>query len=131
MRSKYVFLILACVYAGIAVGGIVSAFSISESVLLGLSVSSALISLADGVNNFCRIKALGNDYDYSLFVASEFLQSKIDGGLLAISYFDLCNLKYGIDVLRNKPNPMHPAEYGKKKLFKCGNFVSTVFFIVK
>ena len=130
MRSKYIFLILACVYAGISLGGMLSFFAISESVLLGLSVSSVLISLADGVSNYCRIKALENEYDFALFVTSEYLQRKIDEGFLAMGYIDVCNLKYEIDTLKSNPKPTHPAEYGKRKLIKYGQLIANAFFIV-
>ena len=129
-RTKYVFLIFAFIYAGVAVGGMFSILVINESVLLGLSISSLFISLADAINNYCRIRALRNDYNYALSVASDYLQNRIEEGCLSVGNFDVCNIKYGIDVLKTCANPVHPVEYNKKKFLKYGNVTSTVIFAI-
>lgn len=128
-RSKYIFLIFAFVYMGIALCGIFSVLEINENVLLGLSLSSLLISLADIVRNYCRNKALRNEYDFALSVASDYLQHRIDEGNISVGNFDVCNIKYGIDMLKSCPNPIHPVEYNKKKMFEIGRTVSTLFFV--
>ena len=128
-RSKQVFLILAFVYIGIAFGDMVCIFTIDESVLLGLSCSSLLITLADAIDKFCKYLVIKNDYDFSLLVTSDFLQSKISEGLINEKGFDIYNLKYNIDILRTKSNPIHPVNYGKKRVFKILYTVSIVFFV--
>ena len=134
MRSKYIFLIFACVYAGVAFGESCSIIIINSNVLLGLSFSSLFIALADVISNLRSIKVLTNDYNYSLHIASDYLQSKIDTGIVTAGNFDVCNIKCSIDALRDslktKKNPIHPNEFEKKKMLTFYNAFSAGFFVI-
>ena len=134
MRSKYVFLIFACVYAGVAIGESCSIVTINSNVVLGLSFSSLFIALADVISNLRSIKVLTNDYNYSLHIASDYLQSKIDEGFVTAGNFDVCNIKCSIDTLKGslktKKSPIHPNEFEKKKILTFYNAFSTGFFVI-
>lgn len=133
-KSKYVFLILACIYVGIAIGGLFSVITINSNVLLGLSFSSLFIALADAINNHSSIKMLTNDYNYSLQIASDYLQSRIDAGNVTVGNFDVCNIKCSIDALKDalktKKIPVHPNEFEKAKMFKYYNALSIGLFVI-
>lgn len=129
-RSKNVFLVFSIVYIGVALGGAFSLLSITENVLLGLSISSLFISLADSINSYFRNEMIRNDYNYSLSIASEYLQHRIDEGQLSVGNFDICNIKYGIDMLKSQAISIHPVEFSKKKRFMVGNVISTAFFVI-
>ena len=129
-KSRHVFLIFSFIYIGIAIGGMFSLLTISDNVLLGLSISSLFISLADAINNYDSVKKWKNDYNFSLLLSSEYLQRKIDNGYSSIGNFDIYNIKYNIEVLMTKSNPIHPVEYAKKTRFKVLDIISTIFFTI-
>lgn len=131
-KSKHIFLILACVYIGIAIGGLRSIVTISSNVLFGLSLSTLLIAMSDAINKFCGIKILKNEYNYSISIASAFLQRKIDAGIVTSGNFDVCNIKANVDELKDTPktDTMHPNEFRKKTGFKIIKFISMGLFVV-
>ncbi len=128
-RSKFIFLILAIVYCFLAIGKNLGFLLINENVLFGLSVTSLLITLGDVFGTIDDIFLWRNDYNYSLKVASDFLQERISKGCFTIRSFDVCNIKEGIDQLKSNNSPIHPLKYIKKRRHTILSFISTVFFV--
>jgi hypothetical protein len=118
-KSKYIFCILGAVYLGIAVGSILNWFSVSNNVLLGLSIASLFISLGDTVDKLVGICIWRNIYEYSLYVTSCYLTEKIDNNVLPSISIDAYNVRLNIDGLRtNKQKvPSEPLKYQNKKRF--------------
>ena len=129
-KSKYVYLILFVVYMVIALASSCSILSINENVLLGLSIASLFMSLSDMFSNIIQIMLEKNEYNYSLFITSEFLQQKIQAGFITANCIDVCNIKYNIDALMSTKNPTYPNTYNKKRGFLFLHIFSVIFLVL-
>jgi hypothetical protein len=120
------------VYLGIAVGSILNWFSVSNNVLLGLSIASLFISLGDTVDKLVGICIWRNIYEYSLYVTSCYLTEKIDNNVLPSISIDAYNVRLNIDGLRtNKQKvPSEPLKYQNKKRFGLFGLISKILFII-
>ena len=117
-KSKYVFFVLGIVYLGIALGSFFSVISINNNVLLGLSVSSCLISAGELVNSVGSFFSCRNSFCYSLKYTSEYLSFRIANNIQPRTNVDVYNIKFGIDEALANRKAIHPVEYDKKKVFR-------------
>lgn len=128
-KSKHIFLILFFAYVVILVLNIFSVVEISGNVLLGLSLSSLLMAIGDGIENYRNYNLSLNGYNYSVYVTSHFLERKIQQGIVENNGFDICNIKNSVDslcIIRKEPK--HPNEYWKTGRFKWCSRMSTICF---
>ena len=129
-KSKYVFFVLGIVYLGIALGSFFSVISINNNVLLGLSVSSCLISAGELVNSVGSFFSCRNSFCYSLKYTSEYLSFRIANNIQPRTNVDVYNIKFGIDEALANRKAIHPVEYDKKKVFPVLRLISRVLFII-
>lgn len=129
-KSRSIFFILGLAYIGIAIGSKLSLFEINNNILLGLSLSSLLISLGDITNNCCGLFIVHNDYNYILNIASEYLTRYINQGTRPMTYIDVYNVRKSVDELVTKKHALHPVEYKEKRVFKIMQAISKGFFVI-
>lgn len=130
-KSKYVFLILFIAYLGIGIGSRFGIIILSNNVLLGLSLSALFMAIGDAVDNIVKMCMWENDYRYTLYLTSKFLEQKIMAGLINNPSIDVNNLKENIDSLRRiTKEPMHPTNYGKLFVFRCLEKISISCFVI-
>lgn len=128
-KSKYIFFILGMAYMGIAIGSMLSIFSIDNNVLLGLSVSSCLISIGELGSNIGSYYMCRNSFCYSLKYTSEYLNNRIENHTQPRTNVDVYNIKFGIDETLAGRKPSHPVDYERKKVFSVLRTVSQGLFI--
>lgn len=129
-KSRFVFFILGIAYLGIAIGSLLSIFSINNNVLLGLSISSCLISVGELVNSIGSYFSCRNSFCYSLHYASDFLKNCIDNNVQPKTNVDTYNIKFGIDETLSGRKSCHPVEYDKKRIFPILRAASQGLFIL-
>lgn len=128
-KSRFMFFILGMVYMGIAIGSMLSIFTIDNNVLLGLSVSSCLISIGELVSNIGSYYMCRNSFCYSLKYTSDYLNNCIESHVQPRTNVDVYNIKLGIDETLAGRKPSHPVEFDKKKIFSVLRTVSQGLFI--
>lgn len=128
-KSRFMFFVLGMAYMGIAIGSILSIFTIDNNVLLGLSVSSCLISIGELVSNIGSYFMCRNSFCYSLKYTSDYLNNRIESHVQPRTNVDVYNIKYGIDETLAGRKTSHPVEFDKKKVFSVLRTVSQGLFI--
>lgn len=129
-KSRFVFFILGIAYLGIAIGSLLSIFSINNNVLLGLSISSCLISAGELINSIGSYFSCRNSFYYSLHYASEFLKNCIEKQIQPKTNVDVYNIKFGVDETLSEHKSCHPVEYDKKRIFPILRTVSQGLFML-
>ena len=80
-KSKHIFAIMAVTYTIIAILNFGEWVTVSENILLGLSMSALFSALSDILSNIVGICTYQNEFDYLIRVASEFLTAKISNNI--------------------------------------------------
>ena len=131
-KSKFTFCILGIVYFGIAIGSLLSNSIVTNNVVLGLSITSLLISFGDTIDTLCSVFMLRNAYNFALDATVEFLNQKIQYNIQPAINVDVRNIRSGIEGLKTSKakSIKHPSIYQKNRLFRYASIISTVLFIL-
>lgn len=129
-KSQFVFAIMAAAYFVIAILNFGKWITVSENILLGLSMSALLSALSDIFSNIVDIRTDQNEFDYIIQVTSNFLEAKISNNLFS-PLIDSRNIKLNVES-RSKgyKKAVHPNEYCKRKINALINMLSQVCFIL-
>jgi len=76
-KSKHIFAIMAVTYVVIAIASSLQWIVINENILLGLSMSALFSALSDIMANGENIVMSRNEFNYTILIASGFLEMKI------------------------------------------------------
>lgn len=131
-KSKSIFLIMAVIYFAVAILGGVGYLTISENILLGLSLSALLSSISDISYNIGWKKIATNEFGYIVRVTLDFLSEKKAHN--ANMYNPNINIR-GVTqcvegMSKNYKNSLHPTEYGKNLYIKAMEVLSQICFIL-
>lgn len=139
-KSRYIFLVICCIYLGIGILSYNQLISINESTLLGLSLSALLISLSDTCNGIIQLRIWYNSYGFTTKTTLNFLKEKIDNNApQRESHVSIEGMARAIQELHPQySKARHPASYSKNMinalLYKCsmGCFILAlcVFFAI-
>lgn len=128
-RSNFFFIIMSVAYLGIAIGVISGLLSVTETILIGLSITSFSISVGDIFANFNNLRLWKNDYFFCLKIASNYLGDRIQEGNLRITNVDVFNVKCNLDQKIGKRKPVLPKQLQDGKKTKVLIRLSYIFFI--
>ena len=129
-KSKGIFYILGFAYIGIAIGSMLSFFDVNGNVLLGLSISSLLISLGDFSSNIRTLYIERNNLNYSLDLACDILTNYINAGKTPQTQIDVYNVKKSLDALKTQRKAIMPSDYENKKTISFLNITSKGLFFL-
>lgn len=137
-KSKYVFLILALLYALIYILSISNIVVINENIMIGLTFSAFFMSLSDVCNNIIIYRMARNELGYICWFTCNVLQEFISSGITQTPLVNVVNMKKNIECLvPNYKGHMHPNEFNKcninKVISKYGSFcfiLSIAFFVI-
>lgn len=130
-KSQLVFAIMAAVYTIIAILHSIERIEVSESILLGLSMSALLSALSDALSNTVGIRANRNELGYIAQTTSDFLAEKISHNISNTNYpsIDIRNVKLNVENMSNGyQTAVHPNEYCKEKTNTLINLGSQICF---
>lgn len=128
-KSQYIFAIMAAVYVIIAILDLVGLITVSENILLGLSMSALLSALSDILSNIVLRRANQNEFDFIIQIASDFLTKKISNNIGSV--IDIWNVKYSVESMsKGYKKAVHPNEYSKRKDIAWINILSQICFVL-
>lgn len=129
-KSKHFFAIMAVTYTIIAILNFGEWVTVSENILLGLSMSALFSALSDILSNIVGICANQNEFDYLIQIASEFLTAKISNNIYS-SLIDSRNVKLNVENMsKGYKTAVHPSDYCKRKTNVLVNILSQICFIL-
>lgn len=129
-KSKHIFAIMAVTYTIIAILNLGDWVTVSENILLGLSMSALFSALSDILSNIVGIRTCQNEFDYIIRVTSEFLMGKISNNMYN-SLIDSRNVKLNVENMsKGYKTAVHPNEYCKRKINVLINILSQICFIL-
>ena len=129
-KTKYIFLILSILYIFIAIGKKWAIVSVNDNILLGLSLTSLLMSLGDAVNMYISLSSLSNTYNYSLLWLKGKIEQRIQNNTINTFTYDPYNMINSLEEMRTtRRTPPHPYLYGESKGMKFVQIVPTILFI--
>lgn len=131
-KSKFVFAIMTAVYLGVAIAGSIGWLTISENILLGLSLSALLSAASDILNNVGLLCAVTNEFNYIIRTTVAFLEDKISkNSPIMNSNINVRNVKRNVESMsKNYEKAIHPNEYCKKRSIKLLFMLSQMCFII-
>lgn len=131
-KSQFIFLIMAVIYSVVALLDGFGWLTITENVLLGLSLSALLSALSDIFYNIGWRKVTINEFNYIIRVTVKFLSEKqADNVPISNPNINICAVRQYIKGLsKNYTNALHPAEYDKKASVVALKACSQISFIL-
>lgn len=130
-KSSFVFIIMATIYFVVAILDGFGWMTITDNVLLGLSLSALLSTISDVLYNIGWLKTVSNEYNYIIQVTVNFLSEKRTNNVPNTNpniNMDGVN-QYIKEMSKNYKNAIHPYEYDKKKSITFTKVSAQVFFI--
>lgn len=131
-KSKFVFIIMAVIYFAAAVLDGIGLLTITDSILLGLSLSALLSAISDILYNIGWLKSAINEFDFIIRVAVEFLSEKQARNIFSAN--PNVNIKlyrqYIQGMSKNYKDAVRPAEYDKKKFITALKISSQIAFVL-
>lgn len=130
-KTEYTFLVFGTVYFIIAICTSINLFCVNSNVLLGLSLTSLFISIEDITRKSISIKLWRNLYEYTLYIASDYITQQIENGVTPNANIDLYNIRMNINNNRINTEviPEHPSRYQSKRFLRILNRISNGSFI--
>jgi len=129
-KSKLVFAIMAVTYMIVAILDFMKWLTISENILLGLSISALFSALSDIMANGANIMINLNEFDYIIGLTSSFLETKISQSQYNPA-INIRNVKSGIESMsKGYKTAKHPNEYCQGRKIKLWNISSQILFIL-
>ena len=129
-KSKHIFAIMAVAYVVIAIASSLQWIVINENILLGLSMSALFSALSDIMANVENIVMSRNEFNYTILIASGFLEMKIYQNQYN-PMINIRNVKLGIESMgKGYKTAKHPNEYCRGRHIKFLNIFSQIFFIL-
>lgn len=129
-KSKFVFIIMAVIYFAVAIADGFGWLTITNNILLGLSLSALFSSISDIFANFVWKNALANEFAFMTQITSDFLSEKITQNVYS-SIINIRNVKLGVENMSNKcQTAVHPSDYHKLKRNTVINTISMGCFIL-
>lgn len=131
-KSKYVFAIMAVVYLVVAISERFGWLTITENILLGLSLSALLSAVSDILYNIGYLFIATNEFNYIIRITSEFLEDRLSKNYsISNSNINIRNVKACVEGMdKNYKTAVHPNEFYKKKRIKVVYVLSQVSFII-
>jgi len=131
-KSKNIFLIMSIIYFAVAVLGELGYLSISENILLGLSLSALLSSISDILYNIRWKLIATNELGYTLHVTLKFLlEKKAHNAPIHNPSVNIIGVRQYVEGMSKKyKNALYPAEYSKKKILEVLEVLSQICFIL-
>ena len=130
-KSSFVFIIMATIYFVVAILDGFGWMTITDNVLLGLSLSALLSTISDVLYNIGWLKTVSNEYNYIIQVTVNFLSEKRTNNVPNTNpniNMDGVN-QYIKEMSKNYKNAIHPYEYDKKRSITFTKVSAQVFFI--
>lgn len=131
-KSKFVFIIMAVIYFSAAVLDGIGLLTITDSILLGLSLSALLSAISDILYNIGWLKTVTNEFNFIIRVAVEFLSEKQARNIPSAN--PNVNIKlvkqYIQGMSKNYKDAVRPVEYDKKKFITAFKIGSQAAFVV-
>lgn len=127
-KSKYIFVILAIMYLGVAIAEVNNLLLVENNVIFGLSVSALLISVSDCCYKFHTLINEKNNYNETLKYTIEFLENKISNGYAYNLAFNTRNLKEYLEVIFNNGKSVHPMDFCKQRKYLVLQKIYMVLF---
>ena len=129
-KSQFVFAIMAAAYFVIAILHFGEWITVSENILLGLSMSALLSALSDIFSSIVSIYAYQNEFDYTIKITSDFLGAKISNNIFS-PLIDVRNVKFNVESMsKGYKKAVHPNDYSERKVIVLNNILSQVFFVL-
>ncbi len=129
-KSKFLFAIMAVTYILIAIASVLQWLTISENILLGLSMSALFSALSDIMASGANIMIIRNEFDYIIGLTSSFLETKISQSQYNPAT-NIRNIKFGIESMsKGYKTAKHPNEYCQGRKIKLWNISSQILFIL-
>lgn len=130
-KSKFVFIILAIVYAVMAILYPFDILNIGDNLLLALSLSAFLLSTSDIVSKNAGYQCISNTYNAELKTTIDFLDLKIKDGFTNTKTINVRNVRANCkELLKNDYKYCHPDDYAHKTIIKLQNMISVILFIL-
>lgn len=130
-KSKFIFIILAVVYALMAFLYPFNVLKVGENLLFALSVSALLISSSDVLNKAGMYLFISNTYNADLKITIDFLDYMIQNGFTNTRNINVRNIRENYNELLKKNYTFcHPSDYAKKRKLVIINVVSMILFIL-
>lgn len=129
-KSSFIFIIMAGIYLIVAILDGFGWMTITNNVLLGLSLSALLSSISDILYNIGWLKTAINGFNFIIKVTDEFLlEKKINNIPNANSNININGVRQCIKAMgKNYKQAIHPDEYNKKKFITVLEVSSQVIF---
>lgn len=131
-KSRFIFLIIACIYLVVAGLTFLGIITVTDSILLGLSVAALLMSLSDIFEGWCFYRATRNELRFICFFTSNVLkemiscEANINNNLISVG-----NVKKNVEQLvSNYESGIHPSEYLTNKMNLFLHTVSILCFVL-
>ena len=129
-KSKHIFAIMAVTYVVIAIASSLQWIVINENILLGLSMSALFSALSDIMANGENIVMSRNEFNYTILIASGFLEMKISQNQYN-PMINIRNVKLGIESMgKGYKTAKHANEYCRGRHIKFLNIFSQQFYSV-
>lgn len=130
-KSKYIFIILAIVYAIMGLMYPFDILTIGDNLLFALSASALLISTSDVFSKVSSYLCIENAYYAELKTTTEFLDLKIQQGLTNTRTMNVRNVNENIkELIKGNYKFCHPNNYNKRLLIKILNNISLILFVL-
>lgn len=131
-KSKNIFMIMAVIYCGVAVLGEFEYLTISDNILIGLSLSALLSSISDILYNLGCKRMATNEFSYIIHVTMAFLDDKISHNIcVANPNINIRNVRLTVEQMcKDHGKAIHPNEYCKKRYIGILGFFSQVGFVL-
>lgn len=131
-KSQFVFAIMAVIYLAIAVFDGFGWLTVTENILLGLSLSALLSAISDILYNIGWARIAYNEFNYIIRVTVEFLSEKQALGIPSMN--PNINIKGVMQCVKgmskNYKSALPPVEYSKKKYIAVIKVCSQISFIL-
>lgn len=128
-KSQYIFAIMAMTYIVIAILDFRERITVSENILIGLSMSAFLSALSGIFSNLIGKCTCQNEFDYIIKITLDFLENKICNKSSPL--INSRNVKLNVESMSNGyEKAVHPNEYCKRKINTMINILSQICFIL-
>ena len=131
-KSSFVFIIMAAIYFAVAILDGLGWMTITDNILLGLSLSALLSAISDILYNIGWKRTITNEFGYIIQVTLKFLSEKQAHNIpIANPNVNIRGVRQYISGMsKNYNNALRPDEYDKKKFVTAIKICSQIAFIL-
>lgn len=131
LKNYNIFLIFGLVYCAIAILSVFDYISVTDNILIGLSILSVMTSISDIIDNQVYKKKLENEFNFYLHISINVLSEYSEKDYPNKQLIDINNLIKNLKLLKNdKYIFTHPDDYEANTCIKIISKLSKLVFSI-